>query len=115
MTRYDRITVKEPLMANRSEQRPLLEPTGAETVTGPSERSTWNAEAAQPVGPNGEPSNVQLAAVMGSIWVSRSPRHDEHMLKPSRLVFCSHQSVSKLLSLQDAIPSPEKSLLVNLA
>ena len=95
-------------MANLSEQRPLLEPTGAETATRPSERSTCNAEAAPPAAPIGEPSNVQLAAVMGSIWVSRSPRHNKQMLKPSRLVFCSHQLVSKLLSPQEAIPSPDK-------
>ena len=102
-------------MANLSEQRPLLEPTGAGPVTGPSERSTWNAEAAPPAGPIGEPSNVQLAVVMGSIWVSRSPRHNDQMLMPSRLVFCSHQLASKLLNLQNAIPSPDKSLLVNFA
>ena len=93
-------------MANLSEQRPLLEPPGAGPVTGPSERSTLNAEAAPPAGPIGEPSNVQLAAIMGSIWVSRSPRRNEYMLKPSRLVYYSHQLVRKLLNRQDASSIP---------
>ena len=39
-------------------------------MTGSSERSTRNAEAALRTAPVGEPSNVKLAAIMGSIWVS---------------------------------------------
>lgn len=103
MTRDGRNAVKEYTMANLSEQRPLLEPTGAGPVTGPTGRSTGNAEAALRAGLIGEPSNVQLAAVMGSIWVSRSLRHDKHILKPSRLVPYSHLSVSKILNLQGAL------------
>ena len=62
-------------MADPSEQSPLFERTGAGPVTGPSERSTRNAEAALLAAPVGEPSDVKLAAIMGSIWVSRLPLH----------------------------------------
>ena len=46
---------------------------------------------------------MQLAAVMGSIWVSPSLRHDKHILKPSSLEPYSHLSVSENLSLQGAL------------
>ena len=85
-------------MADLSEQSPLLEHTGAGPVTVPSERSTRNAEAILPAAPIGEPSNLKLAAVMGSIWVSRSPLHEEKVLKASRLVPYSYLLVSKFLS-----------------
>ena len=63
-------------MANLSEQSPLLGRTGAGPVTEPSERSTRNPEAALRTAPVGEPSNVKLAVIMGSIWVSRSPLYE---------------------------------------
>ena len=67
-------------MANLSEQSPLLERMGAGPVTGPSERPTRNAQAALRTALRtalvGEPSNVKLAAIMGSIWVSRSPLYE---------------------------------------
>ena len=90
-------------MADLGEQSPLLERTGAGPVTGPSERSLRNAEAALRAAPIGELSNVNLAAIMGSIWVSRSPLHRKHTLKRSRLVLYSHLLVNKFLSLQVAI------------
>lgn len=64
-------------MADLSEQSPLLERTGAGPVTVPSERSTRNVEAVLPAAHIGERSNLELAAVMGSIWVSRSPVHEK--------------------------------------
>ena len=91
-------------MANLSERSPLLGHTGSEPFTGPNEGSTRNAEAALPAAPIKEPANAQLAVIMGSIWVSRSPLYDEHILKASRLVQYSHLLVSNFLSLQAAIP-----------
>ncbi len=91
-------------MADLSEQSPLLGRTETEPITGPNEGFTRNAEAALPAAPIEEPSNVKLAAIMGSIWVSRSPLSGERILKASRLALYSHLLVSKFLSLPPAIP-----------
>ena len=102
-------------MADLSEQSPLLERTGAGPVTVPSERSTRNAEAAQPAAPIVDPSNLELAAVMGSIWVSKSPFHKNNILKASRLVLSSHLLVSKILEPASSYPCFHgKSVLVKL-
>ena len=92
-------------MADLSEQSPLLERTGPEPVTVPCQRSTRNAEAVLPAAPIGEPSNLELATVMGGIWVSRSPLHEKNILKASGLVASLDLLVSKFLSQQAAIPA----------
>ena len=102
-------------MADLSEQSPLLERMGAEPVTVPSERSTRNAEAVLPAAPIGDPSNLKLAAVMGSIWVSRSPFHENNVLKACRLVLSSRLLVSKILEPASSYPCFHgKSVLVKL-
>ena len=102
-------------MADLSEQSPLLERTGAGPITVPGERSTRNAEAVLPAAPIGDLSNLKLAAVMGSIWVSRSPFHGNIILKACRLVLSSHLLVRKILEPASRFPCFHgKSVLVKL-
>ena len=102
-------------MADLSEQSPLIERTGDGPITVPSERSTRSAEAVLPAAPSGDPSNLKLAVIMSSIWVSRSPYHENNILKPCRLVLSSHLLVSKVLEQASSYPCFHgKSVLVKL-